>query len=284
MCLYLHLWKSSRFYSHRHRQWRKHVMDNLAECVSSPLEQYRVVGKILLLVVQQTHYNDVILGTMASKITSLTIIYSSVYSGADQRKHQSSASLAFVRGTHRWPVNSPHKGPVTRKMFPFDDVIVVFVIVTSSFVQAGHHVRSITKRQCGSCRPKQVELCLLWRIYRHQHVPVHAHKAIGMLQSIELLRSGNKQYLSDGRWRQGQVSTYINAVGQVIFCRLRIFTQHVGCHQSSIEDWKHAQIKINFPSSFRLHYSPNMQWLCMPWYSLVEEARCQITATQTVTI
>ena len=46
--------------------------------------------------------------------------------GADQRKHQSSASLALVRGIHRWPVNSPHKGPVTRKMFPFDDVIMIF--------------------------------------------------------------------------------------------------------------------------------------------------------------
>ena len=44
--------------------------------------------------------------------------------GADQRKHQSSASLAFVRGIHRRPVNSPHKGPVTRKVFPFDDVIM----------------------------------------------------------------------------------------------------------------------------------------------------------------
>ena len=50
-------------------------------------------------------------------------VYWTVCSGADQRKHQSSASLAFVRGIHRWPVNSPHKGPVTRKMFPFDDVI-----------------------------------------------------------------------------------------------------------------------------------------------------------------
>ena len=44
--------------------------------------------------------------------------------GADQRKHQSSASLAFVRGIHRWSVNSPRKGPVTRKMVPFDDVIM----------------------------------------------------------------------------------------------------------------------------------------------------------------
>ena len=60
------------------------------------------------------HYNDVIMSAMASQITSLTIVYSTVYSGADLRKHQSSASLAFVRGIHRWPVNSPHKGPVVR--------------------------------------------------------------------------------------------------------------------------------------------------------------------------
>ena len=63
------------------------------------------------------HFNDVIIGVMASQIASFTIDYSSVYSGADQRKHQSSASLAFVRAIHRWPVNSPHQGPVTRKIF-----------------------------------------------------------------------------------------------------------------------------------------------------------------------
>ena len=70
---------------------------------------------------------------IASQIASLTIVYSIVYSGTDQRKHQSSASLAFVQGIHRGPVNSPHKGPVTRKMFPFDDVIMFWnFIVTSS--------------------------------------------------------------------------------------------------------------------------------------------------------
>ena len=79
------------------------------------------------------HYNDVIMSTMASQITSLTIVYSSVYSGADQRKHQSLASLAFVRGIHRSPMNSPHKGPVTRKMFPFDDIIIFFVTGRSTF-------------------------------------------------------------------------------------------------------------------------------------------------------
>ena len=70
------------------------------------------------------HYKDIIMSAMASQITSLTTVYSTVYSGADQRKHQRSASLAFVRGVHRWPVNSLHKGPVMRKMLPFDDVIM----------------------------------------------------------------------------------------------------------------------------------------------------------------
>ena len=70
------------------------------------------------------HYSNVIMGAIASQITSLPSVHLTVDSGADQRKYQSSASLAFVREIHRWPVNSPHKGPVTRKMFPFDDVII----------------------------------------------------------------------------------------------------------------------------------------------------------------
>ena len=73
---------------------------------------------------QQWHYDDVIMTTIASQITGLTVVYSTVYSDPDQRNHQSSASLAFVWGIHRGPVNSPHKWPVTRKMFPFDDVIM----------------------------------------------------------------------------------------------------------------------------------------------------------------
>ena len=71
------------------------------------------------------HYGDVIMGTMASQITSLTIVYSTAWPGADQRKPQSSTLLAFVWGIHRWPVNSPHKWQVTRKMVPFYDVIMV---------------------------------------------------------------------------------------------------------------------------------------------------------------
>ena len=73
------------------------------------------------------HYSYVIMDIMACQITSLIIVYSTAYSGADQGKHQSSASLALLRGTHRWPVNSPHQWPVTRKMFPLDDVNMTII-------------------------------------------------------------------------------------------------------------------------------------------------------------
>ena len=76
------------------------------------------------------HYIDVM---MVSQITSLTIVYSTVYWSADQRNHQSSMLLAFVRGIHRWSVNSLHKGPVTRKMFPFDDVIMTWSVFAKIF-------------------------------------------------------------------------------------------------------------------------------------------------------
>ena len=84
-----------------------------------------VNAQFLAFEISRDHNCDIIMDAMASQITSLTIVYSIVHSGADQRKHQISTSLAFVRGIHRWPVNSPHKRPVTRKMFPFDDVIMI---------------------------------------------------------------------------------------------------------------------------------------------------------------
>ena len=76
------------------------------------------------IILLERHYNNVIMSMIASQITSLTIVYSTVSSDADERKHQSSASLAFVQGIHRRPVNSPRKWPVTRNVFPFDDVIM----------------------------------------------------------------------------------------------------------------------------------------------------------------
>ena len=82
------------------------------------------------------HYDDVIMSEIASQITSLTIVYSIAHSGADQSKHQSSASLAFVWEIHRGPVNFPHKWPVTRKMFPFDDVIMDWYFIMTNLCLA----------------------------------------------------------------------------------------------------------------------------------------------------
>ena len=89
------------------------------------------------------HYSDVIMGAIASEITSLTIVHSTVYSDADQRKNQSFASLACVRGIRRGSGKSPHKWPVTRKMFPFDDVIMDYKshqgLDTSQYIKLSLH-------------------------------------------------------------------------------------------------------------------------------------------------
>ena len=63
------------------------------------------------------HYSDVIMSAMTSQITGGTIVYSTVCSGADKKKHQSSALLAFVRGIHRWPGNSRKKAQQRWKCF-----------------------------------------------------------------------------------------------------------------------------------------------------------------------
>ena len=89
------------------------------------------------------HYSDAIMGVMASQISSLPIVLLNRLFSGDQTKHQNYASLAFVRGIQRWPVNSPHKWPVTRKMFPFDDVIMT---QTAIWVDP-------TLAQCRHCRP-----------------------------------------------------------------------------------------------------------------------------------
>ena len=83
-----------------------------------------ILCPMVLHIAGRWHYNDVIMSMRASQITSVLSVYSNACSGADQRKHQNSASLAFVRGIHQALVNSPHEGPVTWKMFPFDDVIM----------------------------------------------------------------------------------------------------------------------------------------------------------------
>ena len=105
------------------------------------------------------HYCDIIMDMMASQITSLIIVYSTVYSDADQRKHQSSASLAFVWGIHQWPVYSLHKWPVTRKMFAFHDVIMGIFF---------HGMMSSCKFMQGNSR-NFIEKTQPFSIYRHRN-------------------------------------------------------------------------------------------------------------------
>ena len=74
----------------------ENVVSKMVAILSRP--QYQGISGVIAKTVQ-IHYNDVRMTTMASQITSLVVGYSAVFSGADQRKHQSSASLAFV---DRW--------------------------------------------------------------------------------------------------------------------------------------------------------------------------------------
>ena len=103
-----------------------------------PMTKYHVFLWYFVVKFVPKHYSDIIMGAMASQIISLTTVCWTIYSGRDQRKHQSSTSLAFVRGIHLWPVISPHKWPVTQKMLPCDDVIMIMfclAVLTNGFMK-----------------------------------------------------------------------------------------------------------------------------------------------------
>ena len=112
-----HWWPCLQTSGHYHNSTRTNFLV-ISSYATITKERRRCTYEVFL-----NRFCDVIMSAMVSQLTGVSIVCSTVDSGADERKHQSSASLAFVRGIHRWPVNSPHKGPVTCKMFPFDDVI-----------------------------------------------------------------------------------------------------------------------------------------------------------------
>ena len=97
------------------------LIDNYSTFLNCPVDIVDARSILMHSIRYNCHnkYSDVIISAVASQLTSVSIVYSTVFSGADQRKHQSSESLAFVRS----PVDSPHKGPVTP--FPFDDAIMI---------------------------------------------------------------------------------------------------------------------------------------------------------------
>ena len=157
------------------------------------------------------HYSDVIMGTMASQITSLLIVYSTVYSSADQRKHQSSTSLAFVRGIHRWPVNSPDKRPVTRKMFPFDDIIMWLldrqyqngtlqwcrISIMASLITGNYAVCS-TGRFSQVCNKESIKATDYWPFVRRIHcLLVDSPHKEPVIQEVSPFHEANN-------WIQGQ--------------------------------------------------------------------------------
>ena len=142
---------------------------------------------------------------MASQITSLATVYSTVYLGGDQRKHQSSASLTFVRGIHWWPVNSKQTWPVTQKIFRFEDVIMVETLCPSSqylafisifdscweFVPMGFkmwkfHVDLYKQFKCAlsGTRFCHIEVCKKWNDHRQQ---VHVYWCFQSLNTISIL-------------------------------------------------------------------------------------------------
>ena len=97
-------------------------------CRSIPKLTDLNVGSSVIRPLMDYHYSDFIINAMASQITNISTVCSVFCSGAHQRGHQSSPLLAFVRGTHWWPVDSPHKGPVTREMFPFNTSSCNFIL------------------------------------------------------------------------------------------------------------------------------------------------------------
>ena len=121
VCIKIHF--STRIYITKSR----YFCSGLNELTLKTLKLCHLLGMSIFL--RSCNYNDVIMSAMASQITGVSSVCPTVCSGANQRKHQRSAPLTFVRGIHRWPMDSPQKGPVTRKMFPFDDVIMHMVVL-----------------------------------------------------------------------------------------------------------------------------------------------------------
>ena len=122
------------------------------------------------------HYSDVIMIAIAFQISSVSIVCSIVSSCADQRSHESSASLAFVMGIHRWPVDSTHKRPVTWKMFLFDNVIMCIYSgwywsrsITVVVPEIGLLSKEVNRKYYNHIHFQTNRLTLTWPDYLHYH-------------------------------------------------------------------------------------------------------------------
>ena len=138
------------------------------------------------------------MGAIASQITILTIVYSTVYSDADQRKHQSSASLAFVREIHRGPVNSPHKWPVTRKMFPFDDVFMIWHVGTCQLwanrLMSWRFEPGTPESQRHHSPPTMVASVLTTRLWHIRQKHIHTSWMVSHTDHKRRIESGQERF------------------------------------------------------------------------------------------
>ena len=199
------------------------------------------------------------MSVMASQITSLTIVYSIFYSSADQRKYQSSASLAFVRGIHRWLVNSPHKGPVTWKMFTFDDVIMesntmIFIHV---YVVLILHVSVLfstwPKRSCEiaqqlkrlKCRLRNVYFVLVLMCQNMRHVEMHNKMSSAIFQWSSLwVNDCWRIVLSDQTINQRSRSTLIQVTAYCLTAAKHYLNKSWSSKQGNIQCSFHGDDKI----------------------------------------
>ena len=121
------------------------------------------------------------MGAIASQITSLTIIYSIVYSDGDQRKHQSSASLAFVRGIHRGPMNYPHKWPVTR------NIVSIWWRHHASFEGLSHKVTWLSIDSSVLHSLKSISRSMITSIYKCINAGIPFHRLFNYIGWKEIL-------------------------------------------------------------------------------------------------
>ena len=125
--------------------------------------------------VPKQRYNDFIMGAMAYQVTGVWVVWSTVCAGVYQRKHQNSVSLDFLRGIHRWPMDSAHKGPVTQKMFPFDDLFMSNYPKRLAWLGSVHAVRRHIFNQKASWL-KQAYLKILSAHFGEFHACYHVFK------------------------------------------------------------------------------------------------------------
>ena len=157
------------------------------------------------------------MGAMASEITGVSIVCSTVCSGGHQRKHQSSASLAFLRWIHRWPVDSPHKGSVRREMFPFEYVIMEtavtwcrhYELLLMSFVVVG--LGLLLERRTISTNNAPA----LWKVYMyaqktctHYEIPVQTWSPHIYIQYFLVFDFYTPVHSIDQTWWRHQMETF----------------------------------------------------------------------------